>query len=151
MVYRFFIAVLDLTIFSFLASFTVTFLEKFTETENSESLPLIIFSFYSIIIIAIEYYFDGSLTKILFGIRNVRQGGKKINLFSYIIKFFLRFIALFFGYLYLATLFIVLLIIIRIFGGLKSYYGIAGDFINGVMKKVWYDDIIKQNVIYIKK
>ena len=78
-VYRFFIAVLDLTIFSFLASFTVTFLEKFTETENSESLPLIIFSFYSIIFIAIEYYFDGSLTKILFGIRNVRQGGKKIN------------------------------------------------------------------------
>lgn len=149
--FRFFIFLIDLTIFSLLYYITLEFLKKFTETEYSATIPIIIFSFYSLIYIIIEYYFDGSIVKILFGIRNVSKKGTKIPFLYYLLKFILRFIALILGYLYLVSLLIVLLIVIRLFGGLKEYYGYSITFIDGRMKDVWYDDSIGQNVIFIKK
>ena len=151
LILRCFIGILDLTVFSLLAYYTTSFFTKQTELENFHSLPLIIISFYSILFIAIEYYLDGSIIKNLSGMVNVSRRGITLRFLSYVLKFFFRFIALLLGYLYVASLLIVLLIIIRIFGGLKNYYGIAWDFINGVTVTVWYDDIINQDVIYIKK
>ena len=48
-------------------------------------------------------------------------------------------------------MFIPLVFIINLLGGFKNLYGIIPDFMNGKMKSLWYDDVINQNVIYIKK
>lgn len=150
-VFRSLIFLLDFTVLMVLIHYTTLIIGSFSELGSSETIELIIFSLYLIIFIAIEYYFDGSIFKILFGIRNINHDGKKVSLVSLIIKFFLRFFALVFGYLYICSLLIVLMIIIRIFGGLKEYYSYVTNFIFGDMKNVWYDDLISQNVIYIKK
>lgn len=148
LIIRFFIFTLDILLFSFLTYFTIEFFKEFTEPQNITNLSLIIISVYSLLYISIEYFFNGSIFKIFFGLRCVTENGEKLSFLMCTAKFFLRFIALIIGFFYFYSLLILILIIIRIFGGLINYYNMAGDFLHGRMKNVWYDKIIKQEVIY---
>ena len=148
---RFLVFSLDFTLFFFLMLITAEFIKKFSDTTYLEEIPIIIFLFFSVIFSVIEYYFDGTIFKIIFGIRCIRKNGEKLNYFQYLIKYFFRFIALFLGVLRIWLMFIPLVFIINLLGGFKNLYGIIPDFMNGKMKSLWYDDVINQNVIYIKK
>jgi hypothetical protein len=145
---RFIVFVLDFSLvylFFFLLDY---FFGVFADTTENEGILLIFFC--SIIFASIEYYFDGSIFKIIFGIRSININGNKLNYFAYFFKFYIRFVAVFIALIRIWTMLIPLVFIINLFINFK-YYEIISDFLGGKMKGLWYDDFINQNVIYIKK
>lgn len=134
------IFLLDYTLFGLLIYGTAEFITIFIST-IPEPILYTLFAFYSIIFIAIEYYFDGTIFKILFNIRSISTSHKKLGIHFYIIKFILlRPIAVVAAAIYLNFCTAILL---WLFGIQKMLF----KFIEGKMQGIWYDTIINQIVI----
>lgn len=136
------IFILDYSLFAVLIYFTSEFIALFIDTIPDNIIYTLI-TFYSVIFIAIEYYFDGTIFKILFNIRSISVKHKKLGLHIYILKFIvLRPIALILAIIYLNFL---TALILWVFGYQKIFF----KFLNGEMDSIWYDNHINQIVTKI--
>jgi|GEM_PF-4459418 len=131
---------LDYGLFVLLISGTLEFIGLFI-SNIPNSILFTLYTFYSIIFITIEYYFDGTIFKVLFNIRSISGDRKKIGLHIYIIKFLLlRPIALISAIIYVNFC---TFIFLWLFGIQKTLF----QFIEGKTYSTWYDYIINQIVI----
>ncbi|WP_452219037.1 hypothetical protein [Lacinutrix undariae] len=134
------IFLLDYSLFGLLIYGTSEFITIFIST-IPDSILYTLFAFYSIIFIAIEYYFDGTIFKILFNIRNISTRHKKLGIHFYILKFILlRPTAVVAAAIYLNFCTAILL---WLFGIQKMLL----KFLDGKMQGIWYDTIIDQIVV----
>ena len=137
------IFILDYSLLSLFIYLTIAFIKIFTP-EVPIDIIYITITFYSLIFVAIEYYFDATIFKVLFKIRSMSTSFKKIGIHFYILKFIFRPLALIFALVYLKFCFAILLWIFGI-------YKLLFKFLNGEMKTIWYDEFVKQLVIKIPK
>ncbi|WP_298324513.1 hypothetical protein [uncultured Dokdonia sp.] len=135
------IFILDYSLLFAFIYLTIHFVKIFTP-EIPDSIIYITIAFYSIVFISIEYYFDGTIFKVLFNIRSMNTRCEKLGIHIFIIKFLLRPIAFVFALIYLKFCFAILL---WLFGIYKPLF----KFLNGKMDSIWYDDFIKQIVTKI--
>lgn len=133
--------ILDYSLFYMFIALTLEFIKIFTP-ELPNEIVYITYTFYAFVFIAIEYYFDGTIFKILFKMRSISTHLKKIGLHIFVIKFLLRPIAFLLSLIYFKFCFNILL---WLFGIFKPLF----KFLNGEMETVWYDSYIKQIVIHI--
>jgi hypothetical protein len=87
------IFLLDYGLFTLLIYGTYQFINLFI-SNVPDSILYTLITFYSIIFIAIENYFDGTIFKVLFNLRAISSTGKKLKIQIYIFKYILRPIAL---------------------------------------------------------
>jgi hypothetical protein len=137
------IFIMDYSLFYALIVLTTNFIKLFTP-EIPDSITYIAVAFYAMVFIAIEYYFDGTIFKVLFKMRCMSTSFEKIKLHIFVIKFLLRPIAFVVSLIYLKFCFAILL---WIFGIYKPLF----KFISGEMETLWYDAYINQIVIKIPK
>lgn len=135
------IFILDYSLLFSFIYLTILFVRIFTP-EIPDNIIYIIAGFYSVIFIAIEYYFDGTIFKVLFNIRCMNINCKKLGIHIFLFKFLLRPLAFFFALIYLKFCFS---IILWLFGIYKPLF----QFLRGEMDSIWYDDFIKQIVTKI--
>jgi len=135
------IFILDYSLLIGFIHLTLEFIKIFTP-EVPVDITYITIGFYSIIFVCIEYYFDGTIFKILFKMRSMSTSFKKIKFHFFILKFLLRPIAFFGALIYLKLCFAILL---WIFGIYKPLF----KFISGEMETIWYDAYVNQIVIKI--
>ncbi len=136
------IFILDYSLLFSFIYLTINFIKIFTP-EIPDNITNVTIAFYSIVFISIEYYFDGTIFKVLFNMRSMSTNCKKLGLHIFIIKFLLRPIAFFFALVYLKFCFAILL---WLFGIYKPLF----KFLNGEMDSVWYDEYINQIVTKIQ-
>jgi len=143
---RVLIFLLDYGLFALLIYGTYHFINLFIN-EVPDSILYTLIAFYSIIFIAIENYFDGTIFKVLFNLRTISISGQKLNLHIYILKFILfRPLAIFLVFVYVFPVSTIIVYFIYVVTGLWALFE---KFLNGKMKKAWYDKYIKQMVIKI--
>lgn len=130
---------LDYGLFISLIYYSYVFINLFVG-EVPDTITYVLITFYSMIFVSIEYYFDGTIFKILFNIRNISISAKKLGIHIFILKLFLRPIAFIFAAIYFKFCFAILL---WLFGVYKPLF----RFLNGKMEALWYDEFIKQVVI----
>jgi hypothetical protein len=136
------IFLLDYGLFALLIYGTSEFIGLFI-SNIPNSIYYTLFAFYSTVFIAIEYYFDGTIFKVLFNMRSMSVKSKKLGLHIYILKFLLlRPIALISAAIYLNF---VTAIFLWLFGIQKILF----RFIEGKMDSIWYDNHINQIVTKI--
>jgi len=139
------IFLLDYGLFTLLIYGTYQFINLFI-SDVPDSILYTLITFYSIIFIAIENYFDGTIFKVLFNLRTISSTGKKLKIQIYIFKYILRPIALILVIIYILPVSTIIVYIIYAATGLLDIFY---NFFNGKMGGVWYDKHIKQMVIKI--
>lgn len=132
---------LDYGLFIFIIYASYEFINLFVD-EIHNTITYILIAFYSIVFVAIEYRFDGTIFKVLFNIRSISIESKKLGLHIFIFKLFLRPIAFILAAVYLKFCFAILL---WLFGIQKLLF----KFLRGEMRFLWYDEYIKQIVTKI--
>ncbi|WP_299439455.1 hypothetical protein [uncultured Aquimarina sp.] len=132
------IFLLDYSLFFILIYLTNEFVKLFIP-EVPNIILYVLITFYSLVFIAIEYYFDGTIFKVLFNARCMSLNCEKLRLHIYLIKFLLRPIAFVLAVLYLKFCFS---IILWLFGIHKPLF----KFLDGRMVFIWYDEHINQMV-----
>ena len=136
------IFILDYSLLFSIIYLTISFVKIITP-DVPDNIIYATVAFYSILFIFTEYYFDGTIFKVLFKMRSMSTHCKKLRPHIFVIKFLLRPIALIIAIIYFKFC---LAILLWLFGIQKPLL----KFLGGEMDTIWYDEYINQIVTKIQ-